>query len=173
MKNALKTSALIILGLFMANCSGDDNGGGGGNVANGWKVGGTTYSTQFTQRFATGNVENAINALDLSGGETDLNALIVIFNEEAGIAAGTYKIISELNGAMPAADEIFVNAGTNYTEATGQYGTNYYPTEGQSVNATVTITGGKVKIVIPQINVAPFPANSGSPTTLMGTLVEM
>lgn len=173
MKKLLKISVLTIMAMFMINCSSDDSDGGG-SPSNGWKIGNTSYSNMFTQRFATsGSTPNAISALDISGGETDLNSLTIIFNQDTGIAAGTYKVVSELTGMMPAADEIMISAGTNYTEETGLYGTSYYPVSGQTINATVTITGGKAKIVIPQINVTPMPVGSGTATTLVGTITEM
>lgn len=172
MKNLFKISVLTIMTMFMVNCSNDDNNDGGGSPSNGWKIGSTNYTTSVTQRFSTGAVENAITAIDVTGGASDLNTVIIIFSEETGIAAGTYRIVSELSGMLPAADEIMISAGTNYNEETGLYGTSYYPVAGQTLNATVTITGGKAKIVIPQMNVTPIPVGSGTATTFVGTIVE-
>lgn len=170
MKNVFKISILALAALLMVNCSDDDNSGGGS--ANGWSVGSTNYTTSITQRFATGSIENAITAIDATGGQANLNTAIVIFSEETGIAAGTYRIITETDGMLPDANEIMISAGTNYDGATGEYGTSWYPVSGQTVDATVTITGGKAKIVIPQINVTPIPLGSGTATTFSGTIIE-
>lgn len=168
MKKLVKISVLTLMTLFMVNCSNDDDNGDGG-PSNGWKI----YTTSVTQRYATGSgPNNAIAAIDVTGGASNLNSVIIIFNETNGIVAGTYRIKSDYSGAMPAANEILITAGTNYSEDTGTYATTYYPVDGQNIDAVVTISNGKAKIVIPQMNITTIPVGSGTTNTFVGTIIE-
>lgn len=173
MKNVLKIALFTIMTVFMVNCSSNETEDLGNTPGDGWRLGSTNYSTTITQRVATGSIENSITALDLSGGASNLHVAYVIFNEGTGISAGTYKVVQEITGELPKAGEIVIGAGTGYNNSTSVYESTYYAVPGQNVNATVTITGGKAKIVIPQINVAKWPYSSTSEvTTFAGTIVE-
>jgi hypothetical protein len=171
MKNLFKISVLTIMTMFMVNCSSDDNGGGGGNVpGNGWKIGSTNYTTSFSMRV---DELNSIVAFDAFPGGDDINTASVLFNEITGIAAGTYKVVTKPNLEDLLEDEIMISTSTGYSNATGQYEKVYTAVLDQNVNATVTINGGKVKVVIPELNIITVPISSTSETTTFsGTIIE-
>lgn len=158
---------------FMASCSSDDGGdnvGGGSIPANGWKIGTTNYATTFSMRV---DEQNSIIAFDAFPGGDNNNTASVLFNEITGIAAGTYKVVTKPNLEDLLADEIMLATSTGYSNATGQYEKVYTAVIGQTANATVTISGGKVKVVIPELNIVTVPISSSSEiTTFSGTIIE-
>jgi hypothetical protein len=169
MKNLLKISVLTIMTMFMVNCSNDDNDGGGA-PSNGWKIGNTNYTTSFSMRI---DEMNSIVAFDAFPGGDNINTASVLFNEISGIAPGTYKVVTKPNLEDLLEDEIMISTSTNYSNATGQYEKAYTAVFDQNVNATVTISNGKVKVVIPEINIITVPINSTSETTTFsGTIIE-
>lgn len=170
LKSFLLVSALSI-GFSSCEKSTDDAGGSSSIPANGWRIGTTNYTTVLAMR----NVgqPNSIGAFDALPNANNLNTAIVLFNNTTGIAAGTFKVVFKANQSDLLADEIMVGANTGYNQSTGQYDKQYATVPGQTVNATVTVTNGKAKIVIPQINIVSYPASSSSiTTTFTGTLVE-
>ena len=171
MKNLFKILVLTIATVFMVNCSSDDNGDNVGDVpSNGWKIGNTSYATTFSMRI---DEMNSIVAFDAFPGGDNNNTASVLFNEITGIAAGTYKVVTKPNLEDLLADEIMLSTSTGYSNATGQYEKVYTAVIGQNVNATVTISGGKVKVVIPELNIVSVPITSTSEaTTFSGTILE-
>ena len=173
MKKLFKISVLTIMTLFMFNCSSDDSdGGGGGNVpGNGWKIGNTTYATSFSMKI---DEMKSVVAFDAFPGSADnINTASVLFNDISGIAAGTYKVVTKENQSALLADEIMMSASTGYNNSTEQYDKVYTAVIGQEVMATVTINGGKVKVVIPELNIVTVPINASSETTTFsGTIIE-
>ena len=171
MKNLFKILVLTIATIFMVNCSSDDNGDNVGSVpSNGWKIGNTSYATSFSMRI---DEMNSIVAFDAFPGGDNINTASVLFNEITGIAAGTYKVVTKPNLEDLLADEIMLSTSTGYSNATGQYEKVYTAVIGQNVNATVTISGGKVKVVIPELNIVTVPITSTSATTTFsGTILE-
>lgn len=168
MKKLFKISVLTLMSVFMFNCSSDDNGGS--SSSNGWKIGSTNYATNFTMRVTE---MNSIIAFDALPGNNNINTASVIFNQITGIAAGTYKVVTKPNLEDLLADEIMLSTSTNYNNTTGQYEKDYTAVIGQNVNATVTISGGKVKIVIPELNIVTVPISASSETTTFsGTIIE-
>lgn len=170
MKKLLKISVLTIMSMFMVNCSSDDSDGGGNVPGNGWKIGNTNYETSFSMRI---DEMNSLAAFDAFPGADEINTASVLFNEITGIAAGTYKVVTKPNLEDLLEDEIMISTSTGYSNATGQYDKVYTAVFDQNVNATVTINGGKVKVVIPEINIITVPISSTSETTTFsGTLIE-
>lgn len=170
-----KTLLLIfIVGVGFSSCkkSADDAGAGSSSVpTNGWRIGTTNYTTVLAMR----NVgqPNSIGAFDAVPGGNNLNTAIVLFNNTTGIAAGTFKVVVKPNQSDLLANEIMVAASTGYNQSTGQYNKQYATVVGETVDATVTITGGKAKVVVPQINIISYPINSSSTTTsFAGTIAE-
>ena len=163
---------LFIVSLSVLSCSKDsDDAGSGSTPSNGWRLGATNYTTAFTLRGAAGS--NTIGALDaLPTPSNTINRFIVLFNNTTGIAAGTYKIVLKANQSDLLADEIIVSPGTGFSSSSSG-GVEYVTVAGQTVSATVTVTGGKAKIVVPTINVISVPITASSTTTTFsGTLVE-
>lgn len=175
MKKATIFSVLLIISLsIFASCSNDDGDGNNnsGNIpANGWRIGTTNYTTLFSLRDP--GSPNQISFFDALPIANNLNSTVVIFNNTTGISAGTFKVVIKANESDLLADEIMVAMGTGYSQTSGLYDKSYATVIGQTVNATVTITGGKVKIVVPQINIIQTPINASSATSnFAGTLVE-
>ena len=176
MKKVLKISVLTLVMLFMVNCSkdesSDDSGSSGGAIPSaGWRIGTTNYTTFFTMK----NVgqPNSIAAFDAIPSSENLNSVIVLFNNKTGIAAGTFKTALRSNQEDLLADEIMVSMGTGYSQTSGKYTKDYATAVGKSVNVTVTISGGKVKIVIQETNIVSTPINASSTTTTFaGTIIE-
>lgn len=164
--------SLIAMSITACEKSSDDTGSGSGSIpANGWRIGTTNYTTVLAMR----NVgqPNSIGAFDAVPNANNLNTVIVLFNNTTGIAAGTFKVVTKANQSDLLANEIMVAPSTGYNQSTGQYNKQYATVIGETVDATVTITGGKAKIVIPQINIISVPINSSSTTSnFAGTIVE-
>jgi hypothetical protein len=138
---------------------------------NGWRIGSTNYTTALAMR----NVgqPNSLGAFDAIPGGNNLNTAIVLFNNTTGIAAGTFKVVTKPNQSDLLADEIMVSANTGYNQSSGQYDKQYVTVVGETVNATVTITSGKVKVVVPQINIVSYPITASSTTSnFAGTIAE-
>lgn len=171
MKNKLSIYVCILLALVLTSCSSSDDDNLGGNVpTDGWRIGSTNYTTFLSMRNIGG--PNSIGAFDKIPGN-GTNTVAVIFNSTSGISAGTYKIVATGSQNTLLADEITFGTSTNYDNATGKYEKEYVPVLGQSVTATVTVTGGKVKIVIPEINIVTLPITATSTTTTFaGTIIE-
>lgn len=179
MKKFQKVTSLVMLFLALStaivSCKKDD--AASSNTAsipsNGWRIGTTNYTTVFAMR----NVgqPNSIGAFDALPTANNLNTTVVLFNNVTGIAAGTFKVVFKANQSDLLADEIIVGASTGYNQSTGQYAKQYATVPGETVNATVTITGGKAKIVIPQINIKSYFPVTGTPenTTFAGTIQEL
>jgi hypothetical protein len=172
-KIAKLSMLFMTLSLFVSSCKKDDatTSNNSSIPSNGWRIGTTNYTTLLAIR----NVgqPNSIGAFDASPSANNLNTAVVLFNNTTGIAAGTYKVVFKANQSDLLADEITVGANVGYNQSTGQYATQYAVSPGQTVNATVTITGGKAKVVIPQINIVAYPSTpTSATTTFAGTLIE-
>jgi hypothetical protein len=176
MKNLFKISALTVVMSIMFSCTKDgstdtDNGGGGTIPASGWRIGSSNYTTFFTMKNA--GQPNSFVAFDAFPGGDNINTAGFLFNNISGVTAGTYKIVTKPNQSDLLVNEIMLTASTGYSQATGKYLKEYAAVIGQSVNAIVTISGGKVKIVVPEINIVTIPIGASSTTsTFAGTLIE-
>ena len=177
MKNLQKiTKTSMILLAFVAtlfSCKKEDEAttSGGSIPTAGWRIGTTNYTRVFSMRNA--GFANSIAYFDALPNANNLNSVIVLFNNITGIAAGTFKVVFKPNQSDLLANEILVQTATGYMQATGQYNKQYLTVIGETVDATVTITGGKAKIVIPQINIISYPINSSSVSTnFAGTIIE-
>jgi hypothetical protein len=163
--------SIASIGLYSCEKSTDDAGGSSSIPANGWRIGTTNYTTLFSMRNA--GQPNSIGAFDAIPNADNLNTVIVLFNNTTGIAAGTFKVVTKPNQSDLLANEIMVAPSTGYNQSTGQYNKQYATVIGETVDATVTITGGKAKIVVPQINIISVPINSSSTTSnFAGTIAE-
>lgn len=169
-----KTSLILlafVVTVFSCKKEDDATTGGGSIPTAGWRIGTTNYATVLAMR----NVgqPNSIGAFDAVPSTNNLNTAIVLFNNTTGIAAGTFKVVFKNNQSDLLANEIMVAANTGYNQTTGQYNKQYATVVGETVDATVTITGGKAKVVIPQINIISYPINSSSVSTnFAGTITE-
>jgi len=164
--------ALISAVLFVSSCTktASEDAASSSVPANGWIIGTTNYTTTFSIRAGQ---PNSIAFFDALPSANNLNSTAILFNNTTGIAAGTFKVVTKPNQSNLLADEIMVAPSTGYSQSTGQYNKVYATALTETVNATVTITGGKAKIVVPQINVVSVPINTSSTTaSFAGTFVE-
>ncbi|MBN8640269.1 MAG: hypothetical protein J0L86_00525 [Flavobacteriales bacterium] len=166
--------ALFLSVFSLIACSSDSdetNPSNSSTPSNGWRIGSTNYTTVFALR----NVgqPNSIGAFDALPNADNLNSVVVLFNNTTGIAAGTYKVVTKPDQSDLLADEIMVSPNTGYNQTTGQYDKQYVTALDQTVNAVVTITDGKAKVVVPQIDIISYPITSSSVTSnFAGTIVE-
>ncbi len=128
--------------------------------SNGWKLGTTTYSTVLTNRLASINELSAFDGTP-SGSTPAVNTLNVYFSALPS-TGGTFHIVSY--PATLASNEIGIAA------ATYSPGADYVTTGHDGIDATVTVTGGKIKVVIPSVWVKN--TSAGDSLKLTGTLVE-
>ena len=174
MKRNIKfLGVLLITALCFSSCNkSTSNPGGSGSVpSNGWRIGTNNYTTFFAMRNV--GMPNSIGAFDALPSANNINTATVIFNNISGIAAGTFKVVLKPNQSDLLANEIMIAAGTGYNQTTGHYDKEYVTVLGETVNATVTITGGKATVVIPQINIISYPITASSTATnFAGTIVE-
>lgn len=170
----IKKTTLVLLAFMVTlfACKKEDTATSGGSIpTNGWRIGTTNYTTVMALRNV--GMPNSIGAFDAIPGSNNLNTAIVLFNNTTGIAAGTFKVVFKANQSDLLANEIMVATSTGYNQTTGQYNRQYATVVGETVDATVTITGGKAKVVIPQINIISYPINSSSiSTNFAGTIAE-
>lgn len=172
-KNLTKTVLILSLFITFFSCKKDSNDAGDSSTipANGWKIGSANYTTVFSMRNLSH--PNSISAFDAIPTADNFNAVAVVFNNTTGIAAGTFKVVTKPNQSDLLANEIMVAPSTGYSQSTGHYNKQYVTALTETVDATVTITGGKAKIVVPQINIITYPITSTSTTsTFTGTIVE-
>jgi hypothetical protein len=136
--------------------------------SNGWKLGATSYTTFFGFRSVDGTDGSMfLSVLDRSPVDPAVNSALVAFKQVP--TAGTYKVVAWTGvSSTLGATECAVSAG--YDQSSGS--THIYNSTGVgTVYVTVTLTGGKFTMVVPEIPVA----NQATPSdvsTLTGTLIE-
>uniref|UniRef100_UPI00404ABADE hypothetical protein n=1 Tax=Flavobacterium sp. TaxID=239 RepID=UPI00404ABADE len=169
MKKLLKISVLTIMTMFMVNCSSDDNGGGG---AASWKLGGTTFNQGFMMKADVGvfvnylafdKVPTADEINNNSNSNITLNSFSVMFKNEP--AAGSYDIVYHSDATQLAADEVMIAVENKTTN-------KRYAAFDVNAQATVTVSNGKIKVVVPEIELQEASAAQGVTETFSGTLVE-
>ena len=128
--------------------------------SNGWKLGTTTYSTVLTNRLASINELSAYDGTP-SGSTPSVNTLNVYFST-LPTAGGTFHIVNY--PATLGVNEVGVAA------ATYSPGADYVSTGHDGIDATVTVTSGKIKVVIPAVWVKN--TTGADSLKLTGTLVE-
>ncbi len=134
--------------------------------ANSWKVGNTSYTTMYAFRVTPSNGDPALTGWDRTPSPsmdyTKLNSWAVSF-KTMPTTSGTYKIVGyPSSGFLANADEVYITAFTA--------GTTYVSTGAGNLMATVTVTGNKIAVTVPQI---PTMTTSGTASTFDGDLREM
>jgi hypothetical protein len=135
--------------------------------ADGWTLG----TTQFTEAVGARTITNSgghsytvIVAFDAppSGSNPTTNTFQAVFATAPG-ANGTYHVVLFPGPTVLAADEVgIVAAGPD---------ASYTSTGTGPVDATVTVTGGKVKVVVPAVQVKK--TTSSDVLNVTGTITEM
>jgi hypothetical protein len=166
------TLAIVLLAATFTSCEKSNDVATSSDVPSaGWRLGTTNYSTTFAIRNA--GQPNSIGFFSALPNTNGFSGVAVIFNNTTGIAAGTYKVVVKTSQSLLLADEIMVSTGTNYSQSTGRYEKDYVTALTETVNATVTISGGKARIVVPTINMVSLPITTSSVTApFAGTLIE-
>jgi len=145
--------------LFSASCTKKSTTA----AANGWTLGGKTYTTKYSASSASAKQLFAMDATP-SGSSPTANSCIISFSA-LPTAGGTFKVVGFGVTSTIGANELAVNAST-YSPVSSYVSSGY-----DNVSATVTVTGGKIKVVLPSI----WMRASGSTTDsvqLTGTIVE-
>jgi len=163
MKNVLLVLATAIV--VLPSCSKKSSSSPSptpGIPANGWKLGTTSYTTVLSGRSGA-NTLSAFDAIP-SGSSPTVNSFIINFSAFP-TAGGTYHIVHYVGGTTLGANEIGVSGAVYATMG------DYLSTGNDNVSATVTVTGGKIKVVVPSVWVKNI-SSSGDSLQLTGTLVE-
>ncbi len=128
---------------------------------NGWKLGTTSYSSAFVGRTGSATL-SAFDAIP-SGSSPAANTCNVFFSAFP-TAGGTYTIVQYPAATALTSTQIGVTAGLFATSKT------YYSTGIDAITATVTVTGGKIKVEIPSVWVKN--TTGGDSLKLTGTVLE-
>lgn len=160
------------MSLLLASCTKKDNTNPTNNNNNtsiptdGWKLGNTNYKTVYAARTTGNNMLSAMDGIP-QGSNPAVNSLSVWF-KALPTADGSYKVKAYASGGgrEPQDGEIGVSAGV-YSS-----GASYIASDSSTVvNATITVTNGKIKVVLPEI----WMRNLKTPTDsvkLSGTIQE-
>ncbi len=155
--------SIAVLSLLAASCkksSSTSTTPSSSVPSNGWKLGTVSYSTVLSAR-SGGNLLSAFDAVP-SGSNPSVNTFIVYFSA-LPTTGGTFHIV-HYPAASLASNEIGVAAAIYATSA------DYLSTGSDGIDATVTITAGKIKVVVPTVWVK---KTSGTDSLqLTGTLIE-
>jgi hypothetical protein len=162
MKKTLTLAAAVIM-LFMSACKKDGSNKKSISGDNGWTLDGVSYKTGLTYKTTTsgGEPTTLINFWEAApNADHRVNGVAVSF-KQSPTASGTFHLKGGVGGTL-AADE-FELAASTLTKTDAYLGT--------TVDITVTVTGGKLKIVIPEISLK---STTGDPDVkLSGTVQEM
>lgn len=127
----------------------------------GWVLGTTTYTTVYAGKSGA----NSLSAMDgvPSGSSPAVNTCNIFF-ETYPTADGTYSIVQYPSTSPLSATQVGITAGLHATS------TSYASTGIDGISATVTVTGGKVKVEIPEVWVK---VTGGTDSLkLSGTIIE-
>ncbi|MEO6631099.1 MAG: hypothetical protein ABIN13_05230, partial [Mucilaginibacter sp.] len=130
---------------------------------NSWTLDGVTYKTAISNKGLTsgGDVTFLVNFWAAApNADLRVNGVAVSF-KEAPTASGTFQLKGGVGGTL-AANQFELAAATL---------TNTYAYLGPNIDISVTITGGKIKIVIPEIMLKN--AAGGADVKLSGTVQEL
>jgi hypothetical protein len=171
MKNVLKITVFAIMTVFMVNCSTNEDEVG--STSAGWKLGSTNYNQGFmikmdagvfVQYVAWDKIPTADEANNNSNSNVTLNSFGFLFKSTP--AAGTYDIVFKSDPSLLTSTEVMISSASKTENK------NYVAFVATTVKATVTVSGGKVTITVPEIQVSQE-GNVNVTTTLSGTLKEI
>jgi hypothetical protein len=131
--------------------------------ANGWILGTTTYSSVVVGRSGP-DVITAMDAMP-AGGAITANTFNVFFSAFP-TASGTFTIVQYPSASPLTASQIGVTAGLYATS------TSYASTGTDGISATVTVTGGKLKIEVPEVWVKKTGTGATDSLKITGTILE-
>jgi len=124
-------SAMALALLATSSCKKDDDNGSSQNFT----VGSTTYNV------VDGGVINGPSVVATSGDLNALSSMTIYFNGmSAPTTSGSYKVVA----SSPAANEV------SFVTSVNNNGAVYTSTGNGTVNATVTVSGGKITVNMPK-----------------------
>ena len=145
MKKVAAIMAMAVV-LFTSACKKDENGTEVAAAATGsWTLGTNTYKVAFSNKGLTGGgnpVTLIIFADDANILSSNVHTLNLSF-KTSPTTSGTYQLVGSVGGNLTS-NQFELNAGSP---------AGVYVYLGAPVNVDVTVSGGKVKVVIPEITV--------------------
>lgn len=111
----------------------------GGTPSNSWKVGSTSYTSMATVGASMGSLYTVTAS---TGNGTSTSLIGFTFSGAAAPAAGTYKVVGS---SSPAAGQVVFTAASGSASGT----TSYKSTGSDNINATVSVSNGKVSVSMP------------------------
>jgi hypothetical protein len=153
-------SALLSF-VLLVSCAKSDDDETPVTTTAGWKLGTNTYTSVFSMRVATGSntAVTSMDAIPTGSNSANVNTFIAYF-PTVPTTNGTYRVAAYPSALT--ATQVGIAAG-------GPNGT-YVSTGAGTVDATVTVTGGKLTITVPNITVKK--TNSTEELTASGTIKE-
>ncbi len=141
MKKLLSIAAAAIL-LFSA-CKKSDTAAPSTNAESTWTLAGVTYKGTISYKATTSGGDILANFWDGTPSATvKVNSLALSFKQDP-TTSGTYQLVGI--GTTPAGKQFQLSAGTAAGAAYAYIGP-------ATVDVTVTVTNGKIKAVIPEVN---------------------
>ncbi|MES2702193.1 MAG: hypothetical protein V4649_06115 [Bacteroidota bacterium] len=158
-KTILVCAAALAL---LASCKKSSTSGPSSTIpASGWKLGSTSYTTAYAGRTGA----NSLSAMDAipSGSSPNTNTMNAFF-ATLPTTGGTYRIVAWPATTPLTAGQVGLTTGLYATSTT------YRSTGTDAVDATVTVTGGKIKIEVPEVWVKTTTGTDSAKLT--GTITE-
>jgi len=154
--------SLAALSLLSASCKKSSSSSPSPSTPdNGWKMGTTTYTSVFVARSGSSPTSASLTALDALPTAATQNKCTIYFSAFPS-AGGTFRVASVGSVISLSATQIGVTA---------QIGSTFYASTGfDGIDATVTVTGGKIKVVVPDVWVKNIAGSDSSKLT--GTILE-
>ncbi len=148
---------MMVMVLLVASCQKESTTAEVGT----WTLGANTYKVAYSFKSQTSNGQTLFVFSDvvITGANTPANTVALTF-ATAPTASGTYQIVSSASGTVTGS-QVQISAG-NQSSA--------YAYIGSTVSVNVTVSGGKVKMVIPQLSM--FGAGGQGNANLTATLTE-
>jgi hypothetical protein len=162
--------SIVSAGILVASCSKKDDPAPTTPTTttptiptDGWKLGATSYTSVVVAR--TG--PNSISAFDAvpSGSSPTSNTLNVFFSAFP-TASGTFAIVQYPSASPLTATQIGVTAAVTASSST------YASTGTDGISATVTVSGGKIKVELPEVWVKKTGSGSTDSLKVTGTVTE-
>lgn len=127
-----------------------------------WQLGATTYQVAFSGKTqlsgSTTNTLYIFSDVVLQGSNPQANTLNITFTAPPA-ASGTYQLVSSASSGITG-NQVQVSAGSQSSS---------YAYSGGAVNVDVTVAGGKIKVVIPQVTMT---GTSGQPAVTLSASVR-
>ncbi len=164
--------AVIAAALFVTSCTKNDESTPQAAAA-GWKIGTASFTQVlamkvpagvFTQYMAWDKIPTSAESAANSNTNVALNSFGLFF-KSAPTAAGKYKIVFKADPTILAANEVLVVTASKAANKS-------YISTNSTLEADVTVSGGKITCTIPAIKVQEVGTSTVITTDFSGTFVE-